>query len=154
MVRSLGLLAVADLQPANILFSVAGSQSSQALLQPPEFSPVQWLQGTTADDSAPEYLIASQRRRGQLDDAELDSLNVVIGDLGGGKISPSSIKRHETLSHNLAVWRDRCDHCPVTPKALRAPELIRAEAWDASIDIWALACVVRTLPVVSVESLV
>ncbi|KAE8311555.1 hypothetical protein BDV41DRAFT_565695 [Aspergillus transmontanensis] len=29
---------------------------------------------------------------------------------------------------------------PVTPRALRAPELIRQNAWDASIDIWTLGC--------------
>lgn len=77
------LLIYADLQPANIMFSLAGVNEID--LDPPEFSPVRWLEGVQADDSAPEYLIPSQRRRGQLDGADPHTLFVKIGDLGGGK---------------------------------------------------------------------
>ncbi|GKZ31930.1 hypothetical protein AbraIFM66950_000910 [Aspergillus brasiliensis] len=55
----------------------------EALLQPPEFSPVKWLEGASVDDSAPEYLMPSQRRRDQLSDAHYSTLEVRIGDLGG-----------------------------------------------------------------------
>lgn len=66
------------------MFSVVGTAEIEASLQPPEFSPVRWLEGMEVDDSAPEYLMVSQRRRGYLDDADISSLVVKIGDLGGG----------------------------------------------------------------------
>ncbi|PYH73801.1 serine protein kinase [Aspergillus vadensis CBS 113365] len=116
-----------DLQPANILFSVAGGTDMEALLQPPEFNPVKWLEGVTVDDSAPEYLVPSQRRRGQLSDAHFSTLEVRIGDFGG------------------AQYVQRCDEKPVTPLGLRAPELIRHTrdtSIDTSLDIWALGCLI------------
>ena len=61
---------------------------NEILLEPPEFSPVRWLEGTTADDSAPNYLSATQRRRGPLDNADFSKLLVKIGDLGGGRMHP------------------------------------------------------------------
>lgn len=76
-----------DLQPANIMFSLAGV--NELRLDPPELSPVRWLEGVKADDCAPEYLIPSQRRRGQLDGADSCTLLVRIGDLGGDKRYPS-----------------------------------------------------------------
>lgn len=75
-----------DLQPANMLFSVAGTMDMEALLQPPEFSPVKWREGMSEDNSAPKYLMPTQRRRGQLSKAHFSTLEVRIGDLGGGKI--------------------------------------------------------------------
>lgn len=81
------LLTYADLQPANIMFSLAGV--NELRLDPPELSPVRWLEGVKADDCAPEYLIPSQRRRGQLDGADPCTLLVRIGDLGGDKRYPS-----------------------------------------------------------------
>ncbi|RHZ73682.1 hypothetical protein CDV55_106006 [Aspergillus turcosus] len=116
-----------DLQPANILFSMVGVASSETLLQPPEFSPVRWLEGTKVDDSAPKYLMVTQRRRDLLDDADFSKLVVKIGDLGG------------------AIWGRQSHQKPVTPTALRAPELIRRNAWDAGIDIWAFGCLIFEL---------
>ncbi|PYH36378.1 serine protein kinase [Aspergillus neoniger CBS 115656] len=107
-----------DLQPANILFS------------PPEFSPVKWSEGFKADDSAPKYLVPSQRRRGQLNDANFSTLEVRIGDLGG------------------AQYVQHCDEKPVTPLGLRAPELIRHTrdtSIDTTLDIWALGCLIFEL---------
>jgi serine/threonine-protein kinase SRPK3 len=75
------------------MFSLAASFDPEISLQPPEFSPVKWLEGTVMDDSAPKYLIPSQRSRGALDREDMSSLVVKIGDLGGGKsISLSSVK--------------------------------------------------------------
>lgn len=74
----------ANLQPANILFTVA--DLSNIRLSDPERSPVQWLPGVATDQSAPQYLLASQRPRGMLDDADYSTLIVKIGDLGGGGI--------------------------------------------------------------------
>lgn len=74
-----------DLQPANIMFSIPGTAYTENFLQGSQFSPVRWLDGAKADDSAPEYLMVSQRPRGQLDDADFSTLLVKIGDLGGGK---------------------------------------------------------------------
>jgi serine/threonine-protein kinase SRPK3 len=79
------LIFLLDLQPANILFTVKQAQHRESLV-PPEFSPVRWLPGITADSSAPRYLMTSQRPRGMLDDASFSSLIVKIGDLGGGKV--------------------------------------------------------------------
>ncbi|RAK86723.1 serine protein kinase [Aspergillus costaricaensis CBS 115574] len=119
-----------DLQPANILFSVAGGTDREALLQPPEFSPIKWLEGVTVDDSAPEYLMPSQRRRGQLSDAHFSTLEIRIGDLGG------------------AQYVQHCHEKPVTPLGLRAPELIRHTrdtSIDTTLDIWALGCLIFEL---------
>jgi serine/threonine-protein kinase SRPK3 len=58
----------------------------EELVQPPEFSPVKWLEGVTEDDSAPKYLVPTQRRRGQLDSRHFSTIEVRIGDLGGGKM--------------------------------------------------------------------
>ncbi|KAK6820029.1 hypothetical protein RU639_007085 [Aspergillus parasiticus] len=110
-----------DLQPANITISPDEDVDLETHLEPPEPSPVRWLEGVRIDTIAPEYLLASQRRRGQLDGVEPSKLMVKIGDLGGA-----------------AFCRQR-EQWPVTPTALRAPELIHHNAWDASIDIWTLA---------------
>lgn len=83
------LLTLPDLQPANILVSVTGGISDGKFMQPPELAPVKWLNGVKQDDSAPEYLVPSQRRRGQLDNVPL-ALVVKIGDLGGGKYAPTT----------------------------------------------------------------
>ncbi|KAJ5820855.1 uncharacterized protein N7525_010139 [Penicillium rubens] len=115
-----------DLQPANILFTVKQAQHRESLV-PPEFSPVRWLPGITADSSAPRYLMTSQRPRGMLDDASFSSLIVKIGDLGG------AIRKND--------YRSR----PVTPLGLRAPEIIEGHSWDDKIDIWALGCLIFQL---------
>ncbi|ODH46455.1 hypothetical protein GX48_07474, partial [Paracoccidioides brasiliensis] len=54
------------LQTANVLFSIVGAAHAEAevFLQPPEFSPVRWLEGMKVNDSAPKYLMTSQRRAG------------------------------------------------------------------------------------------
>ncbi|PGH34401.1 CMGC/SRPK protein kinase [[Emmonsia] crescens] len=116
-----------DLQPANIMFSIVGAVHGETFLQPPEFSPVRWLEGVKIDDSAPEYLMTTQRRRGELEDADHTTILVKIGDLGG------------------ALWSRQRDQWPVTPTALHAPELIHRNAWDARIDIWALGCLIFEL---------
>lgn len=76
-----------DLNPANILFSIAGATTSDddISLQPPKYSPVTWLEGVEVDNSAPRYLMTSQRFCGTLDDADFSMLVVKIGDMGGGK---------------------------------------------------------------------
>lgn len=80
------LMLKADLQPANILFSITGTTNMDEFLQAPEFSPVKWLKGVDEDDSAPKYLVPTQRRRGQLDNRHCSTIEVRIGDLGGGKV--------------------------------------------------------------------
>lgn len=73
-----------DLQPANILFSADNATINDIQLQPPTFSSVKWLPGIEIDDSAPQYLVVSQRPRGILDSVDYRRLSVRIGDLGGG----------------------------------------------------------------------
>jgi hypothetical protein len=46
---------VVGLQPANIMFSLVDSTSSRILLEPPEYSPVEWIEGVEVTDSAPQY---------------------------------------------------------------------------------------------------
>ncbi|EGC49112.1 conserved hypothetical protein [Histoplasma capsulatum var. duboisii H88] len=113
------------LQPDNILFSAAGVLQNELLLPPPEFSSVRCLEGMSRDNSTPEYLIRLQRFRGFLDDADFCTLLVRIGDLGG------------------VVWNQQFDKRPVAPRALWAPELKDRNAWDASIDIWTLGCLIN-----------
>ncbi|KAL4884106.1 kinase-like domain-containing protein [Aspergillus karnatakaensis] len=72
-----------DLQPANILFTL-DCDLSDAMITEPEFSPVEWLPGVEKDNSAPRYLVSSQRPRGMLDDPAFSTLLIKIGDLGGG----------------------------------------------------------------------
>lgn len=50
----------------------------------PDSSPVNWLPGIEADNSAPRYLMTSQRPRGILDDTAVSKLTVKLGDMGGG----------------------------------------------------------------------
>lgn len=76
----------ADLQHANILFSVIGGQHKRLSLQRPKFCPVRWLEGAQPDNSAPEYLVTSQRPQGQLDDVDASIIIIKIGDMGGGKV--------------------------------------------------------------------
>ncbi|KAL4983803.1 kinase-like domain-containing protein [Aspergillus falconensis] len=103
-----------ELQSANIMVSAVGAAPCETLLGPPEFSPVKWLEGTTVDDSAPNYLIATQRPRGQLDDAHISDLLVKVGDLGG------------------VIQDQGCNQRP----------LIYQNSWNAGIDVWALGCLV------------
>jgi len=42
------------------------------------------------------------------------------------------------------MWNVQRDEWPVTPTALRAPELIARDLWDSSIDVWALGCLVTS----------
>ncbi|PYH63742.1 serine protein kinase [Aspergillus vadensis CBS 113365] len=115
----------ADLQPGNMLVAVTDSMNdTKAFLEPPQFSPVRWLEGVTKDDSAPQYLMPSQRRYNQLKNVQHSSLVVKIGDLGG------------------AQFRRQCNERPVTPLSLRAPEIIHGSPWDWAIDIWALGCLI------------
>ncbi|KAJ5080879.1 hypothetical protein N7456_013589, partial [Penicillium angulare] len=115
-----------DLQPANILFTLNSDFSSEMMTEP-EFSPVNWLPGAVVDHSAPRYLMSSQRPRGMLDNAAFSTLTVKIGDLGG------------------AMWNAKHDLLPVTPMALRAPELLQPHSWNEMIDIWALGCLIYQL---------
>ncbi|KAL4951422.1 serine protein kinase [Aspergillus filifer] len=120
-----------NLQPANILFTL-GSDLSDRMIAEPEFSAVHWLPGVKIDNSAPRYLISSQRPRGMLDNADFSTLLVKIGDMGG------------------AMWNTQNDSLPVTPMALRAPELLQptSSSWNEKVDIWALGC----LPIFPIES--
>ena len=80
------------------MISVAETTHHEKFLQPPEFSPVKWLDGVTEDDSAPRYLMPTQRRRGQLDNASFSTLVVRIGDLGGGNFC-ISLSCEPTTAH-------------------------------------------------------
>ncbi|OQE85783.1 hypothetical protein PENNAL_c0023G05128 [Penicillium nalgiovense] len=97
------------------------------MLMPPEYSPVRWLPGVKTDKSAPEYLMVSQRPRGLLDNADISTLVVKIGDLGA------------------AVHNGDNYSVPVTPLALMAPELLDNLSWDFKLDVWSLGCLLFQL---------
>ncbi|ODH16248.1 CMGC/SRPK protein kinase [Paracoccidioides brasiliensis] len=69
-----------DLQPANIMFTNPYARFS---LSEPEFSPVEWLEGVAVDNSAPRYLLPSQRIHATLDQMDVSATEVKIGDFGG-----------------------------------------------------------------------
>ncbi|KAJ5121243.1 uncharacterized protein N7515_009204 [Penicillium bovifimosum] len=115
-----------DLQPANILFTQNCDFTSD-MFKEPEFSPVKWLPGVEIDNSAPQYLMCSQRPYGMLASASSSTLLVKIGDMGG------------------AMWNTQDKSRPVTPVALRAPELLQPHSWNEKADIWALGCLIFQL---------
>ncbi|KAJ5951926.1 serine protein kinase, partial [Penicillium vulpinum] len=86
--------------------------------------PVRWLPGVEIDQSAPKYLMVSQRLYGLLDDADISTLLVKICDLGG------------------AVRNGDNSSVPVTPLGLRAPGLVENLPWDFKIDVWSLGCLI------------
>ncbi|KAJ0422517.1 kinase-like domain-containing protein [Aspergillus carlsbadensis] len=96
-----------DLQPANIMISLNCDTRGEILLEPSEFSPVQWLDEDAVDDNAPKYLITTQRRRGQLDGAEYSELVVKIGDLGGALRAPELI-HGEAWDSGIDIWALGC----------------------------------------------
>lgn len=69
------------------MFTVVGDKSCEVSLQPPEFSFVEWLKGVEVDNTAPRYLMTSQRLRGALSNVDSSTLLVKIGDMGGGNIA-------------------------------------------------------------------
>lgn len=79
-----------------------------------------------------------------LDDAEVSKLIVKIGDMGGGNLlfAVLSLFYHRILTEGIAIQSTQSSEQPVTPTALRAPELIHGHRWDPSIDVWALGCLV------------
>ena len=70
------------------MFTVDGAMSSEMPLQQAEYIPVKWLEGIKVDNTAPRYLMTSQRLRGALDDVDFSTLLVKIGDMGGGNMTP------------------------------------------------------------------
>ncbi|KAM5450613.1 putative non-specific serine/threonine protein kinase [Microsporum audouinii] len=80
-----------DLQPANIMFMDPYARIS---LSEPEFSPVEWLEGVVVDNSAPKYLLPSQRIHTALDQTNVSATVVKIGDFGGGNSISIFIRAH------------------------------------------------------------
>lgn len=78
------------------MFTVMGDKACGISLQPPEYTPVEWLEGTEINDSAPRYLIASQRVRRALNNEDSSTLLVKIGDMGGGNVA-IHLRRHWRL---------------------------------------------------------
>ena len=75
------------------MFTFVGDTSCEVSLQPPEYSPVEWLEGVEVNDTAPRYLMTSQRLRGALSNVDFSTLLVRIGDMGGGNIVLRSHRR-------------------------------------------------------------
>ncbi|KAL2786309.1 kinase-like domain-containing protein [Aspergillus keveii] len=97
-----------DLQPANIMISTVNDESNKLPLDTPEFSPVEWLDETAVDDSAPKYLVPTQE------------LLVKIGDLGGTSqqcnhklVTPTALRAPElihqqTWDSSIDIWALGC----------------------------------------------
>lgn len=77
------------------------------MMTEPESSPVNWLPGVEVDNSAPRYLMTSQRARGMLDDAAFSTLTVKIGDLGGGLVPFGGARTQIVSYHHSYVERTR-----------------------------------------------
>ena len=68
---------------------------------------------------------------------------VRLSDMGGGQYSRRESRCSSSLISPLAsLIASTSATKPVTPVALRAPELIFKESWDMSIDIWSFGCLV------------
>ncbi|CAG8887175.1 unnamed protein product [Penicillium egyptiacum] len=146
-----------DLQAANVLFTLDCDLSSGMMMEP-EFSHVNWLPGVAVDNSAPRYLMSSQRPGGMVDNAAFSTLIVKIGDMGGGLDPFGDARPRECglLTITIVTWNAQDDFLPVTPVALRAPELVQPHSWNEKADVWALACLIFQLatnePLFPVES--
>jgi serine/threonine-protein kinase SRPK3 len=84
------------------MFTVVGDMSCDVSLQPPECSPVEWLEGIEVDDTAPRYLMTSQRLRGALGDVDFSTLLVKIDDMGGGNVA-FRLHRHSRLYYRQVL---------------------------------------------------
>lgn len=131
------------------MFTVVGDMYYDVSLKPPEYSPGAWLEGVEIDDTAPRYLLTSQRLRGALGDVDFSILRVKIGDMGRGNVAfrlyhHSRLYCRQVLTLYKAMWNVKCDKWLVTLTALRVPELIHRDLWDSSIDVWALGCLVTS----------
>lgn len=128
------------------MLSVAGTTQSQitSKLETAETCPVVWCNGVQVDDSAPEALITPQMPCSGLRDQVFLEPKVMIGDLGQGRCFHfHHYKIFFLYWHTISAnWKGKHDKPILTPLPSRAPELIDKIPWDASIDIWALACVV------------
>lgn len=80
-----------------------------------------------------------------LDGADLSTLIVKIGDMGGGLIPFERCGSLVLLTVMIALWRANDESLPVTPMALRAPGLIQPRSWDQKVEIWAIGCLVKLL---------
>lgn len=115
-----------DIQPGNILFSVKGLASTdenQLTQEVDDFSTaaVQRIDGKT-DLWAPRYLAVDQSL---MDYVDLDrTFQIKVSDMGAAFFSTQPPKK------------------PVTPVALRSPELISCAQTGPSQDIWSLACLI------------
>ncbi|KAL3443559.1 serine protein kinase [Aspergillus insuetus] len=122
---------------ANVMISTGHDNSCTILLDPPGFSPIQWLEEMTMDNSAPKYLILWQRRRGQLDGADFSELLVKIEDLGGDRHRKAEIDQLYRINSTMTNQSLLQLYVP--------PKLIRQQSWGSSIDIWALSCIIFEL---------
>ncbi|KAF9518782.1 hypothetical protein BS47DRAFT_197256 [Hydnum rufescens UP504] len=116
-----------DIQPGNLLFSLPNIDSlpesdlKTDITQPETISdPVQRVDGEV-DLWSPRYTAIPQPLTPL---ATVESgFTVRISDMGGASlIAPAS------------------GTTPITPVALRAPELILTKSWDMTIDIWSFGC--------------
>lgn len=135
-----------DLYPGNITFSTSGLTESEitSQLRVAIFCPVRWDRGVQVDDSAPEFLITPQMLSSKLRDKVLLAPKVMIGDLGQGRCFHFQYCLFVFLYWCIipAAWKEKYDKPIATPIPFRAPELINKSPWDASVDIWALGCLV------------
>ncbi|KAH7183568.1 putative serine protein kinase [Fusarium flagelliforme] len=125
-------IAHGDFQPANILFAIKTIDSyTEASLRQEEnvetysiSAPVERLDGKK-DKWAPRYLCMGQPLAAYARFPE--DLQVKLSDMGG------------------AYFLDSPPKSPLTPRGLRAPELVLKGEVDKSLDIWSFGCLVYEL---------
>ncbi|KAF8251481.1 kinase-like protein [Wilcoxina mikolae CBS 423.85] len=115
-----------DVQPGNILFvsqlaSVEVDKLEQDPNQDVDFKPVKRLDGKI-DKWAPRYIVVAKPLTDYVDIGP--GISVKISDM------------------DAAFWSSKPPTETVTPRGLRAPEIVFGLPFDHSIDIWSFGCLV------------
>jgi serine/threonine protein kinase len=131
-----------DVQPGNIPFSLPNIDSlpeshfQTDITQPQTISdPVKRVDGKV-DLWSPRYTVIPQPLT-SLATVEA-GFTIQISDMGAGQYFRTKYR----CSPILACLATANTTTPITPTALRAPELILTKSWDMSIDIWSFGCLV------------
>ena len=136
-----------DVQPGNILFSLPNIDSlpeshfQTDITQPQTISdPVKRVDGKV-DLWSPRYTVIPQPLM-SLATVEA-GFTIRISDMGAGQYFRMKYQCCSPLTSPILTCLATANTTtPITPAALRAPELILTKSWDMSIDIWSFGCLV------------
>ena len=140
-------VAHGDFQPGNILFALDDINSKpEDVFQQEENTaspPVQRLDGKD-DPWAPRYLYIAQPL--VLFTPYIKGFKVKLSDMGGGKYLSISVNIAVLyLNPVTAYFFADPPAKPITPRGLRAPELVLAGTVNKTLDIWSFGCLLFEL---------